>query len=133
MRRTKFSLGLWLALLGIAFVVIGGIWRPRQSVPYAQWKNRIAPVHLAWMGGLALCTGGILLLLLDTLSWKADDREITNLRERILNALSRTGTSQQQLNDIITARYSKAGLLSLNTTELGEILSLLEARDDHQI
>ena len=130
MKRTKVSLGLLLALLGVAIIALAGIWKPFPFLPYGQWKARIAPVHLAWMGGLALCTAGILLILRDTLSWEPDEREMIDLRKDILKTLTQNGISQQQLNEIIAARYSKTGLLSLNIVELREVLALLEARTE---
>lgn len=126
MKKAKLTLGLLLALLGVAVTVIGGILKPGSVLPYSNWKARNAPSHLAWMGGLAVCTAGILLILREILRWTPDERETIALRKEILITLSLNGVSQQQLNEIISSRYSKTGLLSLNIAELKEILALLE-------
>jgi len=128
MKRSKFSFSILLVLLGVAIIGIAGIWKPVQFLPYHQWKNRIAPVHLAWMAGLILCVAGLLLLLRDALFRMPDDRETLGLREEILTKLQQTGFSPQRLNELIAARYGKTGVLSLSTAELREVLTLIETQ-----
>ena len=127
MRRTTL-IGLLLALVGLVLIMIGGLWKPTALVGWPQWRNRMAPVHLAWMAGLASCAFGLILLLRDTVLSNSNGRERhrDRLRADIVELLQATNMSQQQLNALIAERYSKSGLLSLNVAELNEVRALVE-------
>ena len=129
MRRTRL-IGLLLALVGLALIIVGGLWKPTTVLRWSQWKARMAPVHLAWMVGLVSCAFGLILILRDTFLSNDDRRERDQgrLRVDITKLLPATNLSQGQLNALIAERYSKSGLLSLNVEELREVRSLLEQK-----
>jgi len=132
MKRHRFLSGLLLSLAGLAIIVVAGMWKPPINLPWNQWKARIAPVHLAWMAGSAICALGLILILSDTFSASAAidsaEREKMELREDILSMLPRTTLSPQELNELIADRYSKTGILSLTAAELRDVRSLVECR-----
>ena len=127
MKRTKL-LGLLLTLVGLALIMIGGLWKPATALRWNQWKHQIAPTHLAWMAGLASCAFGLILILKDTFLSNENGRDHlqAQLRADIMELLQATNLSQLQLNTLIAERYSKSGLLSLNVDELEEVRILVE-------
>jgi hypothetical protein len=66
MKRFGFRVGLVLNLAGLTMVIVGGILKPPIALPWNQWKSAAAPTHLLWMGGLAMCTAGVILIVRDT-------------------------------------------------------------------
>jgi hypothetical protein len=132
MKSIRFLVGLLLSLVGLAIVIVAGIRKPPINLPRGEWKALIAPIHLAWMAGSAICALGLIFILKDTFSSKArierTGDEETDLREEILNMLPGTKLSQQELNKIIAARYSQTGILSLTADQLREVRAFVERR-----
>jgi hypothetical protein len=121
-------MGFLFTLVGLTLIMIGGLWKPATGLVWNQWKARIAPVHLAWMAGLAFCAFGLILVLRDTFLSNNDGRDHiqAKLRAEITELLQARNLSQRQLNALIAERYSKSGLLSLNENELKEVRALVE-------
>jgi hypothetical protein len=123
--------GLVLTLLGLIVIIYFGSIKPL-NVPFSRWNQAMAPIHLGWMAGMLLCGVGLILILADTFlsNGRAEKQEINQreLRETILRELPECGMTEQQLNQFISARYGRTGILGLNTNQLKELRLLIRQR-----
>jgi hypothetical protein len=131
MNRRQFITGLILCGLGLTIIVIMGSLKPPLNVPMAEWRARIAPVHVGWMFGAAICLLGVFLILKDTFSsngYEPLDTKQYVLREEIFSSLAGAGMAQSELRKLIQRLYGRSSLVGLTTEQLERLLQLIKER-----
>jgi hypothetical protein len=130
MKKYRFLAGMLLSLVGLAIIVTAGQAKPPMGIP--DWRARIAPVHLGWMLGSAVCLLGLIVILKETFSRdpvaEGTEREEMALREEILESLPRAGLNQEELNELIVNIFGRTGLFGLSLEQLKQLRENIERR-----
>lgn len=130
MNKHRFWIGLSLSLLGLGLISIALSVRP--TMLDQEWRAKIAPVHLAWMIGSALCIVGLILILKDTFSSnpriESVEKKEHKLRDEILTSLGQAGMNYEELVELIRLKYGRTGLIGLNVNQMMEVQHLLKRR-----
>jgi hypothetical protein len=130
MNEPRFWSGLSLSLLGLGLIIVALGVRP--TMLDHEWREKIAPVQLAWMIGSAICIVGLILILKDTFSSnpriESLEKKEHKLRDEILTSLAQAGMNHEELIDLIRRKYGRTGLIGLNVYQMIEIQHLLKRR-----